>query len=199
MLLLSACLCFTAPCVFAQGSPQQGSPPRDPVGFLIRMERSQAELIPHGTTGGLCAVVWPDGNLHAERRRQTLPSTHAAIQVYDSVLSAEQLAVLTQLLDSEKVTQVPPFETPHLPLQVAAYYLFTADIRRPEGVQHVGFLQFGQNGGNGDDPLVVVDARPRDREVRPVILPLLEWMQATVDQVPANSGGKVNLCEFPQQ
>lgn len=198
MLLLSACLCFTAPCVFAQGSPQQGSPPRDPVGFLIRMERSQAELIPHGTTGGLCAVIWPDGKLHAVRRRQTLPSTHAAIQVYDSILSAEQMAVLTQLLDSEKVLQVPPFATPHLPLQVAAYYMFTADIRRPEGVQHVGFLQFGQNGGNGDNPLVVEDARTSDTESRAALQPLLEWIQSTVDQSDANPGGKVNFCESPQ-
>ncbi|HKO14313.1 MAG TPA: hypothetical protein VJV22_20250 [Acidobacteriaceae bacterium] len=127
-----------------------------------------------------------------------MPSTHAAIQVYDSILDAEQLAVLTQLLDSEKVGQVPPFATPHLPLLVAAYYMFTADIRRPEGIQHVGFLQFGQNGGNGDNPLVIDDARPRDRESRPVLLPLLDWIQYRVDQIDANPEGKVNFCEFPQ-
>ncbi|HKO19384.1 MAG TPA: hypothetical protein VJU82_10915 [Acidobacteriaceae bacterium] len=162
------------------------------------MERSQAELVPHGTTGGLCAVIWPDGKLHAESRRQTLRSTHAAIQVYDSVLDAEQLAVLTQLLDPDKVMRVLPFARPHLPLQVAAYYMFTADIRRPVGMQHVGFLQFGQNGSNGDNPLVIDDARASDRELRPVLLPLLDWMEATVDQVDANPQGKVNFCEFPQ-
>ena len=174
------------------------SGPGQPINFLARMERSQAELIPHGTAGGLCAIIWPNGQLHAERRTQTLPSTHAAIQVYDTVLNGEDVAALRELLDSEKVRQVPQFVTPHLPLQVAAYYLFTADIHRPQGIQRVGFLQFGQNGGNGDNPLVIDDVRPCDRESRPALLPLVEWMQSKVDQIDANSEGKVNFCEFPQ-
>lgn len=200
--IVLALLTSMAPLAIAQsGQPSATIPlsdPGQPINFLARMERSQAELTPHGTTGGLCAIIWQNGQLHAERRTQTLPSTHAAIQVYDTVLNGQELAALRQLLDSKEVMHVPQFATPHLPLQVAAYYLFTADIRRPEGFQRVGFLQFGQNGGNGDNPLVIDDARPLDRESRPVLLPLLEWMQSRVDHIDANSEGKVNSCEFPQ-
>jgi hypothetical protein len=195
-------LLSTAPLAMSQSKQAAAtflsSSSEGPVNFLVRMERSQAELIPHGTTGGLCAIIWPNGQLHAERRTQILPSTQAAIQVYDIVLNAQGMAILAELLESEKVKEVPPFATPHLPLQVAAYYVFTADIRRAEGLQHVGFLQFGQNGGNGANPLVVVDARPSDGESRRVLLPLLEWMQATVDRVDPNPQGEVNFCEFPQ-
>ena len=169
----------------------------DHAAFLVRMGRSQAELVEQGTTGGLCAMVWPDGRLHAERRTQTLPSARATLQVYDAVLNADELASLAQILDSEKLMQLPRFEAPHLPLQVAASYAFTADIRRAEGLQHAGFLQFGRNGGNGANPLVVDDARASDAEARTVLLPLLAWMEAAVDQAGVNPEGEVNFCELP--
>ena len=168
-------------------------------GFLVRMQRSQAELVQEGTTGGLCAMVWPDGRLHAERRMQTLPSTRATLQVYDAVLNADQLTSLEQILDSEKLMQLPPFETPHLPLEVAASYAFTADVRRADGLQHAGFLQFGRNGGHGANPLLIEEARSSDAESRPVLLPLLAWMETVVDQAPVNAGGEVNFCGLPQR
>lgn len=60
------------------------------------------------------------------------------------------------------------------------------------------YSSVGPNGGNGDNPVVIEDARRSDSELRPVLSRLLEWMQATVDQVDANPGGKVNFCEFSQ-
>lgn len=164
--------------------------------YLVRLERSQAELVPHGTTGGLCAAVWADGRLHAERRNETLPSTRASLQIYDTVLDAHQLAVLRLLLDSQNVMQVPKFEAAHTPVQAAAYYAFTADIRRAGGFQHAGFMQFGRNGGNGSNPIDREDARPSDRESRAILLSLLVWMQSTVDNLDLNPRGEVNFCSI---
>lgn len=162
--------------------------------YLVRLERSQAEMTTNGTTGGLCTVVWPDRQFHAERRTQILPSTRATLQVYDRVLDADEMEILQHLLNSGRVQQLPPFHAARILDPIAATYGFTADIPRPEGFQHAGFEQFGRNGGNGSNPIRRMDARSSDERSRVILLPLLEWMESAVRRTQLNPEGKVNFC-----
>lgn len=190
--VLAAFICLTA---FTWCSPQVGQSDH----YLARLEGSQAEMFSHGTTGGLCAVVWPDGRLHAERRTQTLPSTRATLQSYDTVLDAREMETLRQLLNSEPVQQLPPFRAARTQDPVAAAYGFTADISRPGQLQHAGFEQLGRNGGNGSNPIDRKDARPSDEQSRVVLQPLMEWMESTVARTQPNPGGEVNFCSVKER
>jgi hypothetical protein len=99
-VLTAACLSSSVLC-----HAQNGSRPE-----YIRMEWSQVELTAHGTTGGICAIIWPDGRYHAERRVQTLPSTVAKLTVYDSSFRVESLTEIQRLWDSEDVRTLSSFE-----------------------------------------------------------------------------------------
>jgi hypothetical protein len=186
--ILAAFICLTP---FRWCSPQFDQSKE----YLVKMERSQAEMVPNGTTGGLCTIVWPDGRLHAERRTEKLPSTSAALQVYDTVLDADKMGVLQQLLNSERVQQLPPFHAARILDPVAATYGFTANILRPSGLQHAGFEQFGRN-GNASNPIDRWDARPSDEASRVILLPLMEWMDSTIKSSQPNPAGKVNFCSL---
>ncbi|MGA9241894.1 MAG: hypothetical protein WBW03_07910 [Silvibacterium sp.] len=157
------------------------------------MEWSQVELTAHGTTEGTCAIIWPDGWYHAERRVQILPSTVAKLTMYDSSFNAESLTEIQLLLDREDVRTLPSFEPVAMPPKAFAYYAFIVDIQRPEGPQHIGFEQLGRSEKEGYSRQ---DARQDDKRSGMTLQPLLQWMQSEVDRAKPNPAGRADFCSY---
>lgn len=185
VVLTAACLSSFVLC-----QAQNGHRPE----YVLRMEWSQVELTAHGTIGGTCAIIWPDGRYHSEHRAQTLPSTVAKLTVYDSSLNAKGLTEVQRILDSEDVRELPAFGPAVMPPYTAASYAFTVDIQRPEGLQHKGFEQFGLDGHDGWPLDAREDARPDDERSRMTLGPILQWMQSELDRAEPNPVGKADLC-----
>ena len=166
--------------------------------YLARMEWGHIDLSPHGTTGGLCAIVWTDGRIHAERRVQTLPSPRATVQVYDWTMDPSDVMKLQQLLASEDTRKLPGFRPKPLTEHVFAVYSFTVDIPRPDGVQYAGFEQFRRLGPTRAPTNQLLDVHPKSQMA---LQPLLDWLHTVVEtgREDINPEGKATFCSATQK
>jgi hypothetical protein len=108
--------------------------------FLLRTSEWQTTLKP--TAGpnnvGNCMVVFPDGRLHLELRRQEFFYGPASLVSYEGLLSTQELTSLRSILDSDAVKGLPAVHQPSGPMNPDLFGGFTAEIRRPTKVQTLG-------------------------------------------------------------
>jgi hypothetical protein len=121
-------------------------------------------------------VVYPDGRLHLELRRQEFFYGPASLLSYEGVLSTQELTSLRSILDSDAVKGLPAAHQPSGPMNPDLFGWFTAQIRRPTKVQAVGtWYGTGPQDPKGDE------AR---QEAGIVLRPLIEWSHSVKSSKP---------------
>jgi hypothetical protein len=91
-----------------------------------------------------CLIVYTDGRLHLELRRQEFFYGKANYVSYEGKLPDRDLTLLRSILDSTDVKNLPTPPLPKLPLASDDFDWFEAEISRGSGVQKVGY--FAWNG-----------------------------------------------------
>ena len=146
------------------------SPTTPSEAFLLRISELHTTLKP--TAGpnnvGNCMIVYPDGRLHLELRRQEFFSGPASFVSYEGNLSIHELTSLRSILDSDAVRSLQAVHPPSAPMDADDHGWFTAEIWRPTKMQTVGTV-YGAGPKNTED-----DARAW-REAGVVLQPLIEW------------------------
>jgi hypothetical protein len=139
--------------IVAQAAAGQ-SPPAPSDSFLLRTSEWHTTLKP--TAGpnnvGNCMIVYPDGRLHLELRRQEFFYGPASFVSYERNLSIQELASLRSILDSDAVRRLKTVPSPRVPMVADDWESFTAEIRRPIKMQNVGtFTWHGAGPKNSED------------------------------------------------
>lgn len=137
--------------------------------FLLRTWESQTTLKP--TAGpnnvGNCMIVYPDGRLHLELRRQEFFYGPASLVSYEGNLSTQELTYLRSILDSDAVRGLPAVHQPSGPMNPDLFGGFTAEIRRSIKVQTVGTWHGTGPRNSKDDEAW--------QEAGVVLQPLIDW------------------------
>ena len=95
-------------------SAPAGSQP-EPTAFLVEVQEGTTDLSRQGASGHICVLVLPDRRFHLESRTQLLPGAEATLNLSDYSLDSSQLQQLRNLLDDEKMRQLPTFVQPAIP------------------------------------------------------------------------------------
>jgi hypothetical protein len=132
-------------------------------------------------TVGNCMIMYPDGRLHLELRRQEFFYGPASIVSYEGNLPPEELTSLRSILDSDAVRSLQAVHPPRLPLQGDDFGWFTAKIWRATKVQKVGTGTWNGSSPSEDD------ARAW-REEGPALQPLIDWSHRVKSSPPQNCG-----------
>ena len=118
---------------------------------------------------GNCLIVYSDGRLHLELRRQEFLGEKANFTTYLAVLSKKDLASLHSILDSAEVKKLPELRLPKLPLESAHFGWFTAEIYR-EGAMHKVGYPFWEGA-----PTPSEDENAAWESQRAALQPLFQW------------------------
>jgi hypothetical protein len=180
------------PLVLPAQSPTPGSRP-----FLVTM--GEVWSTPQPAAGPVnamnCVIVFPDGHLHLELRRQEFFKEKAGLSVFEGSLKVNEIQILREILDAETITQLPPFTAVTTLLSGSAdgMPMFGARISRGKLRQQIGY--FVSNGGGPADS---VDQK-KWRESATALRPLVEWFRALKSAKPRDwrrvANVNANLCE----
>lgn len=188
-LLLITILPFT---VFAQTAKPDAHP------FLVTM--GEAWSNPQPSAGPInamnCVIIFPDGQLHLELSRQEFFAEKLDLRVYEASLNGQELLALRDLLNSDPIRQLRPFDffTPFLSSEAHQASVFSARISRADSRQQVGYFA-PEEGRTTGSP----SARREWKESEVVLRPLVQWFRELKTSKPrawrqvANS--KANSCE----
>ncbi len=173
--------------------PQEPKPA--PVPFLLQIVESQTDLSPDGGITSDCILVQPNGRFHMEERRQHLPSPSAKLTIYESRLDKPQLEMLRNILGQQNIQGLPPFVRPNLPVSVAKFRLFSANIRRESATQRTGFFAWEGLGTPNSSPNSTPDDIKRAWQISANRLqPLVEWFHEIEGLKLHASHAKSTLC-----
>ena len=138
-----------------------------PKSFLLRVFEWQTTMKPVAGPNNLgnCMIVYPDGHLHLELRRQEFFYGPASLMSYEGNLSTQQLAFLRSILDSDAVKNLPAVHQPSGQMRGDDFGSFSAEIQRPTGVQIVGTAR--RHGTKDDEEAW--------HEATVVLQPLVDW------------------------
>ena len=157
--------------ITAQAAAGQ-SPTTPSESFLLRTSEWHTTLKP--TAGpnnvGNCMIVYLDGRLHLELRRQEFFYGRASLVSYERNLSIEELASLRSILDADAVRSLQAVHQPRAPINGDDWQSFTVEIRRATEMQTAGtFTWHGAGPKNSED-----DVRAW-REAGVALQPLIDW------------------------
>jgi hypothetical protein len=140
--------------------------------FVVRM--SETELTLHPTAGpnnlSNCLLVFPDGRVHLQLRRQEFLDGHATVTSYEWSLAAEPLRELQLLLDAPAITKLKQFAQPMPPFPSYRFQAFTAEIPRPAGLHKVGYFAW-----QGKSPANPEEDKAAWHEASIALQPLVDW------------------------
>ncbi len=151
----------------------EGQTPTTPSeSFLLRTWEWHTTLKP--TAGpnnvGNCLIVYPNGRIHLELRRQESFYGPASFVSYEGTLSTQQLKDLRSILDSDAVNRLQLVTWPIGDIHSDDFQWFTAEIQRPTKTQKVGTYS-----------LHIADAKNSEnderasREAGITLQPLIDW------------------------
>lgn len=118
---------------------------------------------------GNCLIVYGDGRLHLELRRQEFLGEKASFSTYLAVLSKKDLASLHSILDSADVRELPELRLPKLSLESAHFGWFTAEIYREGAMHKVGYPFWEGEPTPSEDENAAWEAQ------RAALQPLIQW------------------------
>lgn len=140
--------------------------------FLLRISESHTTLRP--TAGpnnmGNCMIVYPDGRLHLELRRQELFDGQATFVSYEGKLSTQEFISLRSILDSDSVRSLQTVPSPRVPMVADDWESFTAEIRRGTEMQNVGTFTW-----HGAGPKDSEDDKRAWQEAGLALQSLIDW------------------------
>jgi hypothetical protein len=143
--------------------------------FVVRMSEGWTTLHPAAGPINLsnCLVVFPDGRLHLELRRQEFLDGHAVLTTYEWVLTGEQIRALRQLLEASSVENLSQLVLPTTPFAADQWEGFTVEMPRDSGLQKVGYFAW-----KGKGPKNPEADKAAWREASIALRPLLDWFHA---------------------
>ena len=122
--------------------------------FMVRISENWSTLNPTAGPNNLsnCLIVFPDGRLHLELRRQEFfDGRMTMLATYESLLDSKAMEGLENILDHAEVRRLPPFVQPVVPMNVDDWQGFHAEIARGTQLQQVGFFTWHGEGPRNSD------------------------------------------------
>jgi hypothetical protein len=140
--------------------------------FLLRISEAQVSMRPTAGPNNVsnCMIVYPDGRLHLELRRQEFLNGKASLASYEARLSNQELTSLRSVLDSDSVRNLHVFPPPKVPLAVDAWGAFVAEIQRQTDVEKVGAFTW-----QGAGPKNSEEDKSEWKDAGLALQPLIEW------------------------
>lgn len=140
--------------------------------FLLRTSEWHSTLRP--TAGpnnvGNCMIVFPDGRLHLELRRQEFFDGKATLVSFEGKLSTQELTSLRSILDGEAVRSLQTVPSPRVPMVADDWESFRAEIQRATKMQNVGTFSW-----HGAGPKNSEDDERAWQEAGLALQPLIDW------------------------
>src|ERR1700743_2196752 len=167
----------------------------NPAKFLARIEWSQNDTSPHGITANDCVLVLPDGHFHMEHRLQQLPVPRASLEIFESVLSNNQIMQLREILDRQEIQELPTFVSSGIPGSVYLRLSFQAEISRDPKVQNVGYMDWKVNVGADSDEHPREALKQAQSKAETALQPLLQWFLNLESQKLPPSNSESTFCE----
>jgi hypothetical protein len=148
-----------------------------------------------------CMQVLPDGRFHLERRIQQLPSPSATLRVFDSWLDTAHFRKLQEILKDEKISELPPYVQPEIPMTAPRFRGVKVDIPRGTQVQSVGYWLW--KGGTSDSsPNNAPDnIKTAWRDSESAMRPLVDWLHCieALNLGPSNSASTMCGTTDPEK
>jgi hypothetical protein len=119
---------------------------------------------------GNCMIVYPDGRLHLELRRQEFFYGPASLVSYEGMLSTQQLTDLRSILDSDAVKSLQLVTSPTGDIHADDWQWFTAEIQRPTKTQKVSTYSL-----HTADPKNSENNEKASHEAAIALQPLIDW------------------------
>jgi hypothetical protein len=142
--------------------------------FLLRVADVEIYLQPTAgpNTVNNCLIVYPDGQLHMELRRQEFFFGSANYTSFEGQLSKPELTILRSILDSRDLRKLPPPPSPNRALSSSHIQWFTAEIHTEESVRVVGTSTW-----EGEPKRSEAEQAISEQE-RAVLEPLVHWSRS---------------------
>ena len=129
-----------------------------------------------GITDSDCALFFPDGRFHLERRQLRRPNRTATLKVFESALDSTQLQQLQWLLDSDEEKNLPPYDDQQPSFVNVAWFLsVTVDTGEGKTVKmghRFGYWAWDKENAGPD---LSPDLKARWRRSEEALRPLLQW------------------------
>lgn len=140
--------------------------------FLLRISDAQVSTRPTAGPNNVtnCMIVYPDGRLHLELRRQEFFDGKASLASYEAKLSTQEFASLRVVLDSDSVKNLRIFPPPKAPFVVNAWGAYVAEIQRQTSLQKVGTFTW-----QGEGPVNSEEDKRVWKEAGVALQALIEW------------------------
>lgn len=158
-----------------------GASNHDPRTALLLVSDVQTYMKPTAGPNNVnnCLIVYSDGQMHLELRRQEFFFGNTNDVSYEGRLPDGDLMFLRSILDSTDVKSLPTPPSPKLPLRSDHFGWFTAEISRGSGMQEVGYFAWDGEPKPSDN-----DGKVWEKE-RQALEPLAQWARSTKSSVHA--------------
>lgn len=191
MLALLAVLCGT----IASGAPHWTQAEIGSRNFVVQAHHMQTALRPDGGTSSTCILVLPDAKLHVEKRIQRLPSKSAALTIFDSKLTSDQMRNLRSILDAQQIRALPHFRFLREYVGDCGFDGFEAKITREKQIQVVGYINpVANTERSGSSNPKAESVRKQWTSSQDALRPLVQWVDETTANLPIGRG-RSTLCE----
>jgi hypothetical protein len=127
---------------------------------------------------GNCMIVYSDGRLHLELRRQEFGYGPASLISYEKQVTTEQLTTLRAILNSDSLRKLQPIHMPDFPLKSHLFGAFTAEIPRAANIQKVNAIFVGSADTRSPEDTIAW------KEASIVLQPLMDWSHHAKTDVP---------------
>ena len=158
--------------------------------LLVRITESQINATPQGGISSDCIVVSTDGQFHLERRLQQLPDPTASLRTYDSSLTDVQLQWLHNLLDQDRIQELPAFVMPESPGPTLLRRGVTIDFTQDGVAKTVGYM--GWAGAIPESAHTPVQKSQENAEI--TLQPLVDWFHKIEETKLSPSQPKWSAC-----
>lgn len=163
----------------------------------IVITESLTEVSSYGTDQSDCALVFPDGRAHIERRKQELPDQPSTV-VYRSKLDKSQLHRLEEILSDPDMQALPEYVPPSIPLSVKSFqYVKLEMIYQGKRPRRVGYFKWsGEAFGKGSPNSTPEKIKAEWQYSEPVLQPLLKWFHGIEGILVDRSDLKPTQCKI---
>ena len=158
--------------------------------LLVRITESQINATPQGGISSDCIVVNTDGQFHLERRLQQLPDPTVSLRTYDSSLNDLQLQWLHNLLDQERIQELPAFVMPESPGPAYLRRGVTVDLTQDGAAKTVGYM--GWAGAVPESSPTPVQKSQENAEI--ALQPIVDWFHKIEETKLSPSQPKWSAC-----
>ena len=168
------------------------------IGFEVPLRISLANetYFIGGANENDCAVIYPGGAYHLERRRQEASHNFSNLIVYESRLSSGDLRALTRDLEVLSHIGLAEYQSPALPLTISTYHLMTVQLKTQGTAHTFGYLEWPNKEKAGSPNNSSEELKQNWRDAAVALRPLRSLAEGLLEGAGSSNveQSKANFC-----